>query len=134
MIVLDENLSDSVIVNRVAEWYSGQVILLSELRPRSVIKDEAIPTLLLKVAQPTFVTINATDFWKRTNPHRGYCIVCVTVSQNRASDALEPLYRFFHHPLFKVKSGRMGKIVRLLPSRLEYYAADRKTHELDWQV
>ncbi len=134
MIVLDENLSDAFIVNRISEWYVGQVILLSDLRPQSVIKDEAIPALLLKVGQPTFVTINVTDFWKRTNPHRGYCIVCVTVSQNRASDVLESLYRFFHHPLFKAKSGRMGRIVRLLPSRLEYYAADRKIHELDWQV
>jgi hypothetical protein len=31
----------------------------------SVIKDDAIPELLLSVKRPTFVTINYKDFWRK---------------------------------------------------------------------
>lgn len=59
MIVVDENLHDRRIMEAISAWYPGQVVSVTTLRPRTVIKDEAIPALLLKATQPTFVTINA---------------------------------------------------------------------------
>jgi hypothetical protein len=54
MIVVDENLHDQRIMRAISAWYPGQVVSVTTLRPRTVIKDEAIPALLLKVVQPTF--------------------------------------------------------------------------------
>jgi len=63
MIVLDENLHDRRIIQAIAIWYSGQVVSVTTLRPRSIIKDDAIPILLRRTTLPTFITINVADFW-----------------------------------------------------------------------
>jgi hypothetical protein len=53
MIVIDENLHDQWIMATISAWYPGQVVSVTTLRPRSVIKDESIPALLRK-ADPQF--------------------------------------------------------------------------------
>lgn len=58
MIVLDENIYDPQLATRINAWYRGQVISINSLRPSTLVKDDSIPTLLLQVSQPTFVTIN----------------------------------------------------------------------------
>jgi len=63
MLVLDEQLLGRNLEVELHRWYRGPVIFITELRPATVIKDEAIPTLLRQQRSPTFVTINATDFW-----------------------------------------------------------------------
>ena len=68
MIVVDENLHDRRIMEAISVWYPGSVVSVVTLRPRTIIKDEAIPSLLLKAVQPTFVTINVIDFGKRFSP------------------------------------------------------------------
>ena len=65
MIVVDENIHDEAILAEISAWYCGKVISVLDLRPRTIIKDEAIPTLLLKANQPTFITINVSDFWRK---------------------------------------------------------------------
>jgi hypothetical protein len=65
MIVLDEELQGLGLETAIAHWYRGAVLIVKQLRPDTVIKDEAIPELLRQVKQPTFVTINHTDFWRR---------------------------------------------------------------------
>jgi predicted GTPase len=47
----------------ISRWYRGSVIIIKQLRPGTVIKDEAIPALLRRAKQPTFVTINHTDLY-----------------------------------------------------------------------
>ena len=42
MIVVDENLHDQRIMSAIAAWYPGRVVSVTALRPKSVIKDEAI--------------------------------------------------------------------------------------------
>jgi len=64
MIILDEELQGLGLEAAIARWYRGAVLVVTQLRPGSVIKDEAIPTLLRQVKQPTFVTINHADFWR----------------------------------------------------------------------
>jgi hypothetical protein len=71
------------------------------------------------------VTINVTDFWKRVEPHHGYCIVGVALPKERADDIPLLLQRLFRLPEFRAKALRMGKIVRLTLNRVEFYAADR---------
>lgn len=60
MIVLDEELQGLGLEEAISRWYRGSVILIKKLRPGTVIKDDAIPALLRKVKQPTFVTINTS--------------------------------------------------------------------------
>jgi len=65
MIIVDENLNDHRLMAAIAVWFPGQVISITSLRLGSKVLDEAIPTLLHNAVQPTFVTINVSDFWKR---------------------------------------------------------------------
>ena len=55
MIIVDENLHDRRLIAAISAWYPGQVVSVITLRPWSVLKDDAIPTLLLKATQPTVV-------------------------------------------------------------------------------
>ncbi len=86
MIIVDENLHAQWIMAALSAWYSGQVVSITSLRPGSIIKDDAIPALLLTAASPTFVTINVADFWRKVQPHRGYCIVNVAVPKERIEE------------------------------------------------
>lgn len=68
MIVLDEQLLGRNIEEQIARWYQGAICFITDLRPNTVIKDDAIPKLLQQENQPTFVTINEQDFWRKTAP------------------------------------------------------------------
>lgn len=92
MIVLDENLKDRHLIEAIATWYQGRVTHIKTLRPQTVIKDDAIPGLLLTVSSPTFVTINVDDFWRKVRPHHQYCIVTCELSQDEV-DYLPDLLR-----------------------------------------
>ena len=65
MIVLDENLDEERVRLPFAARYKGKVISIRDLRPGSIIKDEAIPSLLCDYRDSTFVTTNVSDFWRR---------------------------------------------------------------------
>ena len=54
MIVLDEHLMGLGLDREVRAWYEGQVCYITDLRPDTVIKDEAIPSLLLRERQAHF--------------------------------------------------------------------------------
>ena len=130
MVIVDENLHSHRIIQAISDWYTSRVISVTALRPGSVIKDEAIPTLLLKVSQPTFITINVADFWKNVQPHKSYCIVTVTLPTERIAEVSLLLRRFFRLPEFKSKALRMGKIVRLTSERVEYYQSVQHIHSI----
>ena len=80
MIVLDEQLLGRDIERDIAKWYRGTVRYILDLRPNSVIKDDAIPDLLRQQPQPTFVTINEQDFWRKigADPTILHCVLCHT--------------------------------------------------------
>jgi hypothetical protein len=76
MIVLDEQLQGLGLEEAVARWYRGAVFVVKKLRPGMVIKDEAIPTLLRQLKQPTFVTIDCLDLLTHLlSPCQGWCTV-----------------------------------------------------------
>lgn len=77
MIILDEQLQGLSLETEISRWYRGKVFIVTQLRPGTIIKDDAIPSLLYQVKQPTFVTINYTDFWRRVSADERYCLVCL---------------------------------------------------------
>jgi hypothetical protein len=63
MIVLDEQLQGLGLEEAIVRWYRGAVFVVKKLRPGRVIKDEAIPTLLRQLKQPTFITARFRFQW-----------------------------------------------------------------------
>jgi hypothetical protein len=132
MIVVDENIHDHRIIDAISAWYRGRVVSITTLRPSTVIHDDAIPTLLLQARQSTFVTINVSDFWPRVQSHDGFCIITVVLPQERGREVPDILRRLFRLPEFKTKASRLGKIVRVTASQIEYYESDWGIHSLAW--
>jgi hypothetical protein len=98
-----------------------------------VIKDEAIPTLLRQLKQPTFVTIDYMDFWRRVAADNAYCIVCLDLPTERVEEIPAWLRQLLRLPEFKTKKARMGKVVLIRERRLQYYSPhDKLVHILRW--
>jgi hypothetical protein len=133
MIVLDEQLQGLELEDAIARWYRGTVVIVKTLRPGTVIKDDAIPTLLRRLKQPTFVTINDADFWRRVPGDRSYCIVCLALTIDQADKVSGWLRQLFRLPEFKTKAACMGKVVLASQRRLQYYRIhERPVHSLRW--
>jgi hypothetical protein len=123
MIVLDENIHQQGMITRIAAWYRGRVLSITALRPDTIIKDEAIPAILRRVRQPTFVTTNVSDFWRRVPAHAHYCIVCIAFPNERLTAVVHVVRHVLRLPAFKTKGQRMGKVVWVGPRQLQYYEA-----------
>lgn len=126
MIVLDEQLLGRSLETEIARWYRGAVQFIVDLRPNTVIKDDAIPELLRRQNQPTFVTINERDFWRKVEIDSQFCVVCFTLSDARAREIPERLRALLRRPEFRTKASRMGKVVRIMEDKISYYAFDDK--------
>lgn len=122
MIVLDEQLLGRNIEVEIAQWYRGTVRFITDLRPHTVIKDDAVPELLRQQNQPTFVTINERDFWQKIVADRRYCVVCFALSDARARDIPLSLRGLLRYPEFKTKAQRMGRVIRVVSQEISYYA------------
>jgi hypothetical protein len=126
MIVLDEQLLGRGIERDMARWYRGSVPFIMDLRPDTVIKDDAIPSLLRQQPQPTFVTINDRDFWQVVPGDARYCIVCFALSDARAGGIPQSLRALFRRPGFRTKAQRMGKVIRVTQREIIYYTAQER--------
>lgn len=124
MIVLDEQLLGRNLEVEVAHWYRGEVCFVTDLRPHTVIKDDAIPHLLRQQNQPTFVTINERDFWQKVAITDHFCVVCFSLSDSRVAGISGLLRTLFQHPLFSTKRLRMGRVVLVSGQGVSYYAHD----------
>lgn len=134
MIVLDENLGNPDLARQISAWYPGRVAVVTELRSGSIIPDEAIATLLRKVSNPTFVTLNVSDFWRKERADSHACIVCINLELTHVAQVPIWLRRFLSIPPFKTKVRRMGVVALLRPTRIEYYRRDRSIEIWAWQV
>ena len=133
MIILDEHLQGLSLEAEISRWYRGKVFVVKQLRPGTIIKDDAIPILLCQVKQPTFVTINYTDFWRRVSADKRYCIVCLQLSTERVDEIPSLLRRLFGLHGFKTNAERMGKVVLLNPQQVRYYQARKdQIHTVGW--
>jgi hypothetical protein len=121
MLVLDEQLLGRGIDKALARWYRGSVVFITDLRPHTVIKDDAIPRLLRQQRQATFVTINASDFWRVVTADRRYCLVCFALPDSRAAMIPDLLRTVFRQPLFRTKARRMGQVLLVTQTTVSYY-------------
>ena len=121
MIVLDEQLMGRGIEVAIARWHPGRVCFVNDLRPGTVIKDDAIPRLLARFEDAVFVTINVTDFWRRSTATKGTCIVCVDIPDSRARDVPALLRRFMAHDMFRTSRLRRGIVARISHSSASCY-------------
>lgn len=121
MLVLDEQLKDYHLIAAIAAWYPGRVTHIQALRPATVIKDDNIATLLLTARNPTFITINVDDFWRKLPPHSGFCIVTIDLGQGDVDELPALLRRLFKLPLLRTQAVRMGKIIRVQANSVRYY-------------
>ncbi len=121
MIVLDEHFQRTDVRAAFARWYGGSVRNIIEIRPGTVIKDDAIPPLLLGLSSPTFVTLNWPHFWNSACAHRGYCIVCFNLHTDEIPESPALLRRLFRLESFRTKRARMGKVARISGGVVGYY-------------
>lgn len=124
MIVLDEQIMRQRIATEIDRWYRGRVTNILALRPETVIKDDAIPALLLHVQQPTFVTINTKDFWLKIPAHRRYCVIAFDLPQTDVFGLPSMLHSLLRREQFATKANRMGKVIRVKGERIRYYSLD----------
>jgi hypothetical protein len=133
MIVLDEQLLGRALEIEIARWYQGMVCFITDLRPDTVIKDDAIPLLLQERNQPTFITINEKDFWRKAAITRHFCVICFTLPDARAVEISSLLRSLLHQPLFATKKQRMGTILRVTNHDVSYYTVmDRRIKTIQW--
>lgn len=133
MIVLDEQLLGRNLDQEIDRWYAGDVCFITDLRPNTVIKDDAIPYLLRQQNQPTFVTINERDFWRRVEISEHFCVVCFSLPDSRVVEISGLLRAVFHHALFSTKRLRMGKVILVTRQGLSYYSrADRQIRLIEF--
>ena len=121
MIVLDEQLLGRHIERDIAKWYRGTVQCIIDLHPNSIIKDDAIPELLRTQSQPTFVTINEQDFWRKVKADMRFCVVCFAIPDTRAREIPQSLRLLLQRADFRTKARRMGKVIRVSHQDVRYY-------------
>jgi hypothetical protein len=120
MIVLDEHLLGVDFQAAIARWYRGAVIDITQLRPGSLILDDAIPGLLQSVKQPTFITLNVTDFWRRSAPDRRFAIVGFAYPSTRTIEIPSVLKKVLRMSPFRTRRSRLGKIIRVSPEHIQF--------------
>jgi hypothetical protein len=121
VVVLDEHLNGIGLDRDIVRWYQGRVVNVIELRPGSIIKDDAVPLLLLAADQPIFVTLNWNHFWRRSEAHDGFCIVCFTLPTDEAAQVSDLLRQLLRLRPFRTRAARMGKVARVSGGQVSYY-------------
>ncbi|MGH9803123.1 MAG: hypothetical protein ACRD82_22390 [Blastocatellia bacterium] len=120
--MLDEQLNSARIGSAISQWYPGAVISVSDLRPHARLLDPEIPDYLLQLRQPTFVTINYRDFWKRHLAHPRYYLVCLKLEQNESDRVPDVLRQVLSLPEFRTKRLRMGKVISWSAETIKYFS------------
>src|SRR5712692_2011023 len=89
---------------------------------------EIIP-LLHTLQRPTFFTRDH-GFYHPTLLHSGYCLVYLEVE---ADETAEYLRRLLRHQLFRTRSQRVGKVVRVRHSGVRYWQVrEKRERALRW--
>jgi hypothetical protein len=121
MLVLDEQLLGRNLEAALGRWYRGPVRFITDLRPRTVIKDDAIPVLLRQQQHATFLTINEPDFWRKVAIDARFCVICFALPDSRVREIPGLLRAVFRLPSFRTKARRMGKVLRVAHRTVSYY-------------
>jgi len=109
MIVLDEHFLHPRIKEGIERWYQGKVCPITKLRLGTLIPDEAIATLLHRVSDPSFVTLNFGDFWRKMKPEKRFFVSCLHVLQGQQMAVPHILQKLFRLETFRTKKGPHGE-------------------------
>ena len=96
--MLDEQLLGRNLEAALGSWYRAPVRIITDSRPGTVIKDDAIPTLLRQQQQATFLTVNEADFSRKGVIDAHFCVGCFALPDSRAREIPELLRAVFRHP------------------------------------
>lgn len=121
MIVLDEHLEGLGLEAVIGHWYPGKVSVIQKFRPGTLVKDDVIPVLLRQAKQPTFITINWPDFWRRVAADKRYCVICFPLPRERTHEIPDLLRQVLKLKQFDTKARRMGRVIRVTTSSVHYY-------------
>ena len=80
--------------------------------------DERIIDLSGRLKTPTFITKDCKDFYKRRRLDKRYCIICVDVHR---TEFVSTVRKIFRHPLFNTVAKRMGKVIRVTSTHVNYF-------------
>jgi len=119
ILVLDEQLLGRDLEVALVRWYRGPILCITDLRPGTVIKDDAL--LLRQQHQATFITINESDFWQKVRIDTHFCVVCFALPDSRAGEIPVLLRAVFRLAAFQTKARRMGKVLRVTHTTVSYY-------------
>lgn len=90
--------------------------------------NDIIP-LLHRVRDVTFFTRDQ-DYYHPALRHTAYCLVHLEVPHDQAAEYVR---RFLGHSAFRTRKERMGKVVRVRPSKLSYWQiGSGKERTLSW--
>jgi hypothetical protein len=127
VIVLDEQLLGRNLERLISAWYPGAVRFITELRVGTVIKDDAIPSILRQERDATFVTINESDFWEVVDITPDFCMVCFALPDSQVSLVPDLLRQVLNHPRFSTKALRMGCVIRVSVNTFSFYTSSQRT-------
>lgn len=124
MKILDENIADSQRRQLLARGHHVKQIGY-EIGWKSMKDRNDIIPRLHRLRRPTFFTHDA-DFYDPDLRHTGYCLVYLDVDEDEAAEYIR---RVLRHPVFRTKAQRMGKVIRVRSSRLNFWQVGKKVEQ-----
>jgi hypothetical protein len=113
--VLDENIPRDQ-ADLLGQWNIRFRSISRDLGHQGIGDDDIVP-LLLRLKKPTLLTRDE-DFFARHLAHARYALVWFDVEVEETAFFIK---RFLGHPLFRLNSQRLGKVIRVQPRGIEYW-------------
>ena len=131
MIVLDEGIHGHFIIKPIASWYSGRVISVTALRPKTVIKDDAIP-VSTSLCPSSHIHHHQHNRLLANRLCRFALLYSLLRSRCKANQNASRLTAPSSSALteFKTRESRLGKVARVRSNRIDYYELDKRVHTL----
>lgn len=116
MYLLDENITKDQ--KELLEKWRYNVKQIGVDIATKGIQDIQIITLLQQLHGVLFLTRD-TDFFKQSYCHLNYCIVYLDVEKTETAYFIR---KFLKHPNFNTTAKRLGKIVKVNQTLIQYYS------------
>jgi hypothetical protein len=127
MNILDENIPESQ-RQLLRSWKIRSQQIGHEIG-RQGMKDEEIIPFLHTLRQATFFTRDS-GFYKRQLCHLNYCLVTLDVGQYEVASFIR---RILKHGKFNAKAKRMGKVIAVKHTGLQFWRGHAEKEELlEW--
>ena len=120
MYLLDENITKDQ-KELLEKWRYNVRKIRVDVATKGI-KDTQIITLLQQLHGVLFLTRD-TDFFKHNYCHPNYCIVYLDVEKNETAWFIR---KFLRHPDFNTSAKRLGKIVKVNQTLIQFYTLKSK--------